>query len=85
MKFKPFWSPYGAFCGWTFGKHTLNISARAVAYRARVMLQAGQASPDLWRSFKDSLPYVNPDSNNFSAILYYINLAHSVFNLPIPL
>jgi hypothetical protein len=80
MQFKPFWGSSGPFCGWTFGLPSLYISAASLAYRCRILLQRGVASPDTWRSARDALPFISPSSSHGPVAMYLINLADSLYS-----
>jgi len=84
MKFKPFWSASGPFCGWTFGLPTLFISAASLAYRCRLLLQRGVSSPETWQSARDALPFISPSSRYAAISKHYINIACSLYNTRIP-
>jgi len=79
MKFKPFWSDDGPFCGWTFGKSSLFISAHSLAYRCRILLQRGVSTAETWRSARDTLSFISPTSKYAPVAKYYINLACTMY------
>jgi len=58
---KPSIGPHVDFCGFSFGKVELTMSARSLAYRARIGLQRGVSQPDFWRSVEDMFQMIDYD------------------------
>jgi len=82
MSFKPFWGRTGPFCGWTFGGTDLYIHGAALLHRARIFLQRGIASADSWRSIRDAVNFLNPDSRSLPAISHCLRIAGLLYHLP---
>jgi hypothetical protein len=52
------------FCGYSFGRGSLCLSAKSLAYRAGLALKRGQAQSDFWRSVDESIPMVDTDDHD---------------------
>jgi hypothetical protein len=72
------------FCGLSFGGPSLVMSAAAVVYRARLVLQRGARNPDVWSSLNDAMRLCDPSPFQLGLYHRIFSIATSLYGSSIP-